>query len=1005
MLSVGALVVAVAAAITAVPTTAVAKSAGKTNSHGPVKYLPKKAHDKQNKAGAQGPGADGTTNMAYHGGPVMRDVTTYAIFWNPTSPPAGAPSPLFGPNYRSTVDRYFQDISGTPYFDILTQYGDSSGAPVPATTHFGGDWVDTTTYPHLGTSGDPLQDSDIDAAITRAIAANTTWQTTPLNTMYFVFTGKNIIECASATSCFAASDYNGVPAVNGSFCAYHWWNSLQVYGYIPYASTGGCYGNQTAYPNGVDQDIALTATSHEQFEAFTDPYGGSWYDDVNGIAGENGDKCAYNYGPYETNGSNLTLHGHAYQIQTEWSNGSPHGCVKRFGPHPTLTITGDLNFGTVKRGSTATKQLALQNTGNGDLDILDVKLGAGTDAAYSVTPASPNTATLAAGDTALVNVKFSPPASSSATARTGSLVVDSDDTPTNNTGAPTSAQLTDVRTVSATGTPGLPQLQVTGSLNFGTVPRGDTATRNVVIQNIGTGDLSITNVALSGASDAAYSLSPSSPTSGTLPPGGSLVAQVIFSPPASATAPGPLTGSLVVTSDDPSNPSVSVPATGTVGLPKAAVSPGSINFGVVCPGSFADKQLTVTNTGTAPLTINSITIGGGSSAGLSVLSIPGLPQTLPVGSHLSFTVRFAPPGPLGGPAAGTVVVDTDDPVNPLVSVPITGTVGAAAITVGSSTLDFGGVPTDDRTSPSFKTKSLNISNTGTCALSVASLVVTGPAGSDFTLVGAPTLPLNIGPGSSVTLSVKFNPSAAGVRNGTLTINSTDPVNPATAVALTGIGLVPAILATPASLTYAPTVILSQAPGYTGRALPTEVANTGQSELIVDQLGTGGAPFSAPGPASPPSRYAPNNHFTESVTFGPTTVGKFLDTLTIADTDPEGGATASVPLCGEGVGRGIRVLAVNAAGLPFASIAALKLQGKGTAAKVNVNAKNLAQQAVTTSCQAGEQMQYQNQTLPVAQTVNQRASYYTLSITAGGKSTTVTFTLGVSEFKTMLITIK
>jgi hypothetical protein len=984
----------------------------KTKNQGHAVLTPTKAvHDAQRKTTPSGPGADGTTDMAYHGGSVMREVTNYLIFWNPTTPPTGAPTPLFGANYRSTIERYFHDISNTPYFNILTQYGDNTAAPVPATTHFGGTWVDTTTYPHAGSATDPLVDGDIRASVARAVTANPTWQTDQLSTMYFVFTGKNILECDGplpGSSCFAAKDYNNnsITTAKGGFCAYHWNNSGQVYGFIPYASTGSCYGDQTAFPNGVDQDIALTATSHEQFEAYTDPYGDAWFDDVDKGAGENGDKCAYNESPYEDSGANLVLNGHQYQIQKEWSNGSPHGCVKRYGPRPELQITGDLSFGTVKRGTSATKQLALQNTGAGDLDVLDVKLATGSSSAFSISPASPNTATLAQGDTSLVNVTFSPPSSAStSTPFNASLVVDSDDTVPNDTGQPTNAQLTDVRTVAASGIAGIPEVKVSGSLDFGTVPRGTTATRNVVVQNIGTGDLAISNVSLVAA-DSAYSISPSSPTSGTLPPGDSLTVQVVFSPPANATTPGPRVATLRVASGDPNNPQIDVPATGTVGLPKVAISPASLNFGVVCPGSSSDLQVTVTNTGTAPLTISNVSIGGGSSAGLSVQSPPTLPQTLAIGAHLSFTVRFAPAGgTLGGPIAGTVVVDTDDPNNPSVSAPITGTVGAAVITVGSNQLDFGGVPTDNRTSPHAASLPLSLSNTGTCAVSIASLAVSGPAAADYTVSGPPTLPLVLAPGSSVTITVTFNPTAAGVRNGVLTITSSDLVHPSVTVALTGRGLVPAILATPASLTFGPTVVLSQGPaGYKGATQSTEVTNTGQSELIVDSMAAS-SPFSAPGPASPPSRFAPNNHFSEAVTFGPTAVGKYLGNLTISDNDPEGGASLSTPLCGEGVTRGIRVLAVNAAGTSFAMVAALKLQSHGTAQNVNENKKNLPVVAVPTSCTAGQQRQYENQSLPATDTVNQRSSYYTLSVTAGGKSTTITFTLGVTEFKTLTVTIK
>src|SRR5881227_784851 len=64
---------------------------------------------------------DATTNMTYHGGSVMRNVTAYAIFWSPTTLPASYPGAPFDSNYRSIVDRYFNDIGTTPYFNILTQ--------------------------------------------------------------------------------------------------------------------------------------------------------------------------------------------------------------------------------------------------------------------------------------------------------------------------------------------------------------------------------------------------------------------------------------------------------------------------------------------------------------------------------------------------------------------------------------------------------------------------------------------------------------------------------------------------------------------------------------------------------------------------------------------------------------------------------------------------------------------------------------------------------------------
>jgi hypothetical protein len=107
-----------------------ASADAKPTKHGsPHNFFTKKVA--KARFGADGPGADGTTDMVYHGGSVMRDPTVYAVFWNPTTPPAGYPGALFGADYQNGIEHYLSDVSQTPYFNILTQYGDSSGQPVP----------------------------------------------------------------------------------------------------------------------------------------------------------------------------------------------------------------------------------------------------------------------------------------------------------------------------------------------------------------------------------------------------------------------------------------------------------------------------------------------------------------------------------------------------------------------------------------------------------------------------------------------------------------------------------------------------------------------------------------------------------------------------------------------------------------------------------------------------------------------------------------------------------
>ena len=715
------------------------------------------------KAGKDGIPADSTTNMSYHGGPVMRSPVNYLIFWQPSGT-------AFATNYTTLNQRYFQDVGGTPFYNVVTQYGDSSGVTVPNAASYGGTWVDTNAFPHAGTNADPVTDGDLQTAVNDAITANPGWQPPGLGTMYFVYTGyftsdgTPVESCFNSTNCFAA---NG--NTNGTYCAYHdFFDSNKIYASQPYASLGSCYDSQTAYPNNQAYDVASSAVSHEMLEANTDPLLNAWYDDVSGIAGEIGDKCAYNYGTFEPDGTNIVLHGLPYQMQREWSNNPFTGCVKRYGPDAVTSVTS--------------------------------------------------------------------------------------------------------------------------SADFGTVPRGTTATRNVVISNSGAADLNVLNIRLATGSDPQYSL----------------------------------------------------------------------------------------------------------------LNVPPTTATIPPTDSVTLTLRFAPFATDGspGPYNATVVVDTDDPEpnGTTYNVSITGQAGIPTATLSASSINFGGVATDDRTSPDSVSRSLTISNTGTADLTLQSVVPTG----DFIVSSPVSLPATIAGGSSLTVSVIFNPSVPGPGTGTLAVNTDDPVNPALSVNLSGTGLVPAISASPSSLIFQPTVLTTQVPGWTGTTSNVNVLNTGQAELIVDSVATA-SPFSAPGAASPPNRYAPTAGFTVPVTFGPTATGKFTGTLTIADNgNGEAPVSASVPLCGEGVTRGIRVLVINGSGTPYASVDKLHLSSHGTSPVVSIVKKNLPLTSVTTSCVSGQQEQYENQNLPAAPG---GSSYYVLTVSVGGKSANLTFSLGTTEFKTITITVK
>lgn len=824
------------------------------------------------------------TNLVYHTGPVMRSPVNYAIFWQPPG------STAFPAGYEAGIQSFFQDVGGTPYYNIVTQYGDSSGQPVPNAASFGGAWTDTDAFPHAGTLADPLTDGDLQAAVTAAIQANPAWQAAGLSTQYFVYLPPGVAQCDGTGNCFALAG-----ETTGTYCAYHSLNGADIYGAMPYnGSSPACLSLTPSAPGTTaDQhalDAELSVTAHEMFESNTDPDLNAWFG-TGGLDDEIGDKCNFNFGPNPPNpypnGVNIVLHGDGYEIQTQWTNNAISGytgCTKRYGPEPSPSVSGSLSFGTVPRGTTATQNVVVTNNGPGDMNILDIQLGPGTDPAYSLVGVPPDTATLAEGQSRTITVQYTAPANATTT---------------------------------------------------------------------------------------------------TQPP-----------------------GSLVINSDDPppNDSAITINATTTVGVPDLELSPSQIVFGATaCSGSLMDQTLTAVNDGTAPVTITSVATGPGSSPALSVLPVSSLPVTLQPGAQASFTVQLNGSAGSPGPVSGTVVVTSDDPKSPQ-SVPVSGTIGAPTLTLDSGSLDYGGVPVDNRTSPDETTLPLIVSNTGNCPLTITGLTVSGPNAADFSPVAPPAFPVTISDDSDLTFSVQYNPSSAGAGSATLAIASNDPVTPTADVGLAGSGLIPAIDPSTGTLVFPPTVISGQVPGYGGTTLNETFTNTGQAELIADSI-TAAAPFAAPAATSPPARYAPNDGFTEPVTFSPAAVGKFTGALTLADNDPEAPVSATVPVCGEGVERGIRVLVVNGSGVPYQSVDKLSLESHGTSVHVNIHQSGLALVPVPTSCIAGEQRQYENQNLPATDTANQRGSYYVLSVSAGGKSTSVTFTLAPTEFDTLVVTVK
>ena len=209
-------------------------------------------------------------------------------------------------------------------------------------------------------------------------------------------------------------------------------------------------------------------------------------------------------------------------------------------PSPLTLTPLSLNFGSVQVGSTITLPLQIANTGPTAVLFQSISV---TDPAYTVTGNCPAPGSnLSAGGTCILQVSFTP-------GNTGPLPANLS-VVTSLTPEGLLAPLLGVGAATGTGIPSN-LVAIPASLNFGSIALGASVNRTLTLAN--TGSTPIANLSLALTGD--YALTAPCPLS-TLAPGAACTITVAFTP----TAPGPRTGTITVSS---SNPSLAIPLTGT----------------------------------------------------------------------------------------------------------------------------------------------------------------------------------------------------------------------------------------------------------------------------------------------------------------------------------------------------------------------------------------------------------------------------------------------------------
>ncbi|MGA8110033.1 MAG: choice-of-anchor D domain-containing protein [Acidobacteriaceae bacterium] len=214
-------------------------------------------------------------------------------------------------------------------------------------------------------------------------------------------------------------------------------------------------------------------------------------------------------------------------------------------------------------------------------------------------------------------------------------------------------------------------------------------------------------------------------------------------------------------------------------IPMASVTPSRIDLGTLYLGDIVTKIVTVSNTGGAPMTISDplIAILPGATGNLSEFVTLNLcPKTLAAGKSCYMTVTFIA-GPFYNPQSATLTVNTNAP-GPI-TVPLTATVINPKATVSDASLSFGTVKTNTSSA-----KSVTLSNSGTTALSIGSIALTGDT-TDFSITSNPC-PSSLAAGKSCALGITFKPTAKTSDAAALVITDNAKNSPQT-VTLSGKG--------------------------------------------------------------------------------------------------------------------------------------------------------------------------------------------------------------------------
>jgi len=442
---------------------------------------------------------------------------------------------------------------------------------------------------------------------------------------------------------------------------------------------------------------------------------------------------------------------------------------------PTLQFQpASLNFlPEIVSNTSAQSYIAVKNIGNKTVHFSSMAspsagfvLGGSGDGCFALSLNN-----LGVGQTCYIYVSFAPTTTGNIT---GTLTVND-----NATGGPHSLAL------AGTGILASQQIAISQTaLTFGNQPQGSISSPQLVyVTNQSDTTVTSLGAVLGGTNSADYQLTNNCSTS--LGARAICSLSIKFAPAVSAT--GTRTASITLSDSDTGSPrTITLSGTAIVPGPAVALAPPSpLTFATQNVGTTSGTEnFSVTNTGSASLTVSNVALSGTNAAEFSIVSNGCSGAVLTPSQNCIVGIRFSPA--LGGTRTAIASV-TDTATGSPQTIALSGFgYGIPSANLSSAILTYASTNVGVTTAA----QSVTLSNPGTDTLNIAGINLTGPNTGDFTTLVTTCL-ATLAPGANCTISTKFAPIATGTRTAAITItdNANNIPGSTESVTVTGTGLI------------------------------------------------------------------------------------------------------------------------------------------------------------------------------------------------------------------------